>query len=65
MATVDEYLAAQRAEWGQYVAAGPIDIGTARAFNEGDPVPASHVDRGVVSAAQVKKVASAAKVKEA
>jgi hypothetical protein len=40
-------------EWGQYVATGPIDIGSARAFNEGDPVPASHVTRGVVRPDQV------------
>jgi hypothetical protein len=30
-------------EYGQYVATQPIDIGFARAFNPGDPVPASTV----------------------
>jgi hypothetical protein len=60
--TVEEYKAAQQVEWGQYVAIEAIDIGGARAFNAGDPVPASHVKAGVVSAtgpgAQVKKVAT-------
>lgn len=40
---------AQLKEYGQYVAAVAIDIGGGRAFNPGDPVPASHVERGVVS----------------
>lgn len=39
---------AQIAEYSQWVATSPIDINGARAFNAGDPVPASHVDRGVV-----------------
>lgn len=29
-------------EWGTWVAVGPIHVGVARAFNEGDPVPTSH-----------------------
>lgn len=48
MSAVDDYREAQVAEWGKYRAAKPIYIGGARAFNEGDPVPASHVDNGVV-----------------
>lgn len=44
---------AQAKEYGQWVAVEPIDIGGARAFNIGDPVPASHVDRGVVEKSQV------------
>lgn len=46
--TVDEYVAAQQKEWGQYVAIHPIDILGARAFNVGDPVPVSHVDGNIV-----------------
>ena len=45
----EEYRKAQEAEYSAYVATKPIDIGTARAFNVGDPVPASHVKNGVVS----------------
>jgi hypothetical protein len=52
---LDDYKAAVDAEWGVYVAAEAIDLGGARAFNEGDPVPVSHVERGVVTAEQVKK----------
>lgn len=64
--TVEEYLKAQKAEWGTYVATEPIDIGGARAFNAGDPVPASHVERGVVSSESVAKTntKAAAAVKE-
>lgn len=47
-------------EYGTYVAVGPININGARAFNEGDPVPASHVERGVVEPDQVKKTSTAA-----
>lgn len=49
MAAAEDFQAMQAAEWGAYVAKNPIDIGGARAFNVGDPVPKSHVDRGVVS----------------
>lgn len=51
--TVEGYLKEQASEWGAYVALEPIDINGARAFNPGDPVPASHVSRGVVSKASV------------
>lgn len=48
-------------EYGTYVChPDPIDIGNARAFNVGDPVPASHVERGVVSLDQVAKVTTKA-----
>lgn len=57
--TVEEYKAAQQAEWGQYVAAEAIDIGGARAFNAGDPVPVSHVKAGAVDKSQVKTTAKA------
>ncbi len=40
---------AEQAEWGEYVALHAIDIDGVRAFNAGDPVPKSHVERGVVS----------------
>ena len=56
--------AEQEKEYGQYVAASVIYVGGARAFNVGDPVPASHVDRGVVLAEQVTKVKAAAAAKE-
>ncbi len=48
-ATVEDQAQAQAAEYGKYVATVAIDIHGARAFNPGDPVPVSHVDRGVVS----------------
>lgn len=38
-----ELRAAQLEEYSQYVATGPIYVGTALAYNEGDPVPASNV----------------------
>lgn len=48
-ATAEELRSAQAKEYGQYVALSPIYIGGARAFNAGDPVPASHVESGAVS----------------
>jgi hypothetical protein len=62
--SVEEYLAEQKAEWGKYVAAEPIDVDGVRAFNPGNPVPASHVERGVVSADQVTEVAKASEKKK-
>lgn len=55
--TAEDVRAAQQDEYGQYVAATTIYLGGARAFNEGDPVPASHVTRGVVNPDQVVKTA--------
>lgn len=49
---------AQIAEYSQFTANKPINIRGARAFNEGDRVPASHVERGVVSADDVEKVST-------
>ena len=46
----------QEKEYGTYVAVNPIMIGNALAFNTGDPVPAGHVERGVVSSEDVAKV---------
>lgn len=48
-------------EYGQYVAIVPIDFGTARAFNVGDPVPVEHVEKTrKVASSQVRKVATKA-----
>jgi hypothetical protein len=58
--TAAEYREAQRAEYGTYVALIPIDIGGARAFNPGDAVPVSHVERGVVQADHVAKTTTKA-----
>lgn len=64
--TVEEYRAAQEAEWGQYVANEAIDINGVRAFNAGNAVPVSHVERGVVDKSQVRDVkAEAAKAERA
>ena len=53
--TAAEYRAVLGEEYGQYVAVTDININGARAFNVGDPVPVSHVERGVVEADQVSK----------
>ena len=58
--TAEQYREAQVAEYGQFVAVSPIDINGARAFNPGDPVPASHVERGVVLSEQVAKTSTKA-----
>lgn len=51
----EEYRQQQEAEYSEYVAKHPIFIRGARAFNEGDPVPVSHVKSGVVSKDDVVK----------
>jgi hypothetical protein len=56
MATVDEFRDALVAEWGVYTAKGKIMIDGVLAFNQGDPVPVSHVTRGVVSRDDVTEV---------
>ena len=58
--SAEELRAAQAKEYGQYVAVNPIDIAGARAFNVGDPVPASHVERGVVASEDVAKTTTKA-----
>ena len=58
--TAAQFRAAQGEEYGQYVAAHAIFIDGARAFNEGDAVPASHVSRGVVSEDDVKSITTKA-----
>jgi hypothetical protein len=58
--TAAQFREAQGEEYGQFVAAQTIFIDGARAFNVGDPVPVSHVERGVVAADEVKKVSTKA-----
>ena len=58
--TVEQYSQALRAEWGAYVALVPIFFEGVRAFNAGDPVPASHVESGLVSTEQVAKTTTKA-----
>jgi hypothetical protein len=58
--TVQEYEDSLRKEWSQYVAVTPIEIDGVRAFNAGDPVPASHVTDKLVDEASVAKVSTAA-----
>lgn len=49
--------AAQVAEYATYVAATQIFVGTALAYNEGDPVPVSNVNlHGYEAAGLVRKV---------
>lgn len=59
-ATAEEHQAAQAAEYGTFVATEAIHIGGALAFNPGDPVPVSHVERGVVTTEQVAKITTKA-----
>ena len=53
--TPEEFQAAQIAEYAMYVAVERISIDGALAFDVGDPVPKSHVERGVVDESQVAK----------
>lgn len=55
----EEYRRQQAVEYGTFVANKPINIGGARAFNAGDPVPVSHVERGVVATEDVDKLKAA------
>lgn len=50
----------QAALYGTYVAKHAININGARAFNEGDPVPSTHVSRGVVVEDDVVKTSTKA-----
>jgi hypothetical protein len=43
MSDVEDFAAAQEAEYATYVATEPILVDGARAYNAGDPVPASNV----------------------
>ena len=51
----EKYRKAQEAEYSAFVATKHININGARAFNVGDPVPKSHVDRGIVAKDDVAK----------
>jgi hypothetical protein len=66
--SVEAHREAVRAEYSKYVATEVITIDGVRAFNPGDAVPVSHVDRGVVSQDQVAgtntKAAKAATTQE-
>lgn len=42
--TAEDMVAAQRKEYGQYVAKEAIHVGNALAYNPGDPVPVSNVE---------------------
>lgn len=46
----------QASEYGTFRAAQRINIDGALAFKKGDPVPVSHVERGVVTEDQVELV---------
>lgn len=58
--TAEQLREEQEREYGTYVATQAIDIEGARAFNVGDPVPVSHVDRGVVPSDAVAKTSTKA-----
>lgn len=55
MATAEDHAKALEAEWGVYVALGPVHVNGARAFNRGHAVPVSHVESGLVPADMVAK----------
>lgn len=58
--TLEQHMAALAKEYGQYVATEPIHIDGVLAFTPGHQVPASHVERGVVSKEQVAKAGTKA-----
>jgi hypothetical protein len=66
-ATAEAHRAAAVKEYGQFVAIAPIDHDGVRAYNVGDPVPASNVERwhyveqGVVSKVGTKGAEAAVK----
>lgn len=62
--SLEEYQAAQEAEWNTYVANEPIYIGGALAFLAGHKVPAGHVTSELVSAEQVTRVNASPAEKE-
>lgn len=55
MSDVEDFRAAQAKEYGTYTATERIVIDGVLAFLPGDPVPAGHVNRQVVSKDQVEK----------
>jgi len=59
--TLEELRAAQRKEYSQYVAVSAIEHAGVRAYNPGDPVPASNVDKhGYLDAGLVAKAGTKA-----
>lgn len=58
--TAEQHRAAQVVEYGTYVATEVILVNGARAFNAGDPVPVSHVERGLVGTEQVARLTTKA-----
>lgn len=62
--SVEEYRAAQEAEWNQHIATERIYIGGALAFMPGHRVPAGHVTNGLVAKAQVTSPDNTDAVKE-
>lgn len=59
-ATATDYRKALTEEYGMYVAVSPIYFANTLAFNTGDPVPKSHVDRGLVGPDLVAKTSTKA-----
>lgn len=59
-ATAEDVRKALAEEYGTYVAVAPININGVRAFNAGDPVPSTHVSRGVVDEGQVARITTKA-----
>ena len=56
MSDVEDFAAAQAAEYAAFVATEPILVDGARAYNVGDPVPASNVEKhGYVQLGVVRK----------
>lgn len=60
--TAEQYAEGVRKEYSTYVATQAIDVNGARAYNVGDPVPASAVagDNPTVGESQVAKVSTKA-----
>lgn len=54
--TAEDVRKAQIAEYSKFIATEPIYLDGARAFNQGDAVPVSHVERGIVRDDQVSGV---------
>jgi len=56
MSDVEDFAAAQAAEYAEYVAVEPILVDGARAYNPGDPVPVSNVEaHGYLESGLVRK----------
>lgn len=57
--TAEDYRRHVAEEYGVYEAVEAIFFDNARAFNRGDRVPKSHVERGLVRLDQVRKLRAA------